>query len=46
MIILSIGVHALYYGMQFSLDLIGSNYAENTFFVGLADFFGYLASGK
>lgn len=46
MITLSFGIHALYYGIQFSLDLIGSNVAKNTFYVGLADFFGYLLSGN
>ncbi|KRX06096.1 Major facilitator superfamily domain, general substrate transporter [Pseudocohnilembus persalinus] len=41
---LSFGCHALYYGMQVSLDLIGSNIAQNSFFVGIADFCGYLLS--
>ena len=43
---LSIGLHALYYGMEMSLDLIGNNVAKNCFFVGIADFFGYGLSGN
>lgn len=26
--------------------MIGKDFAENSFYVGLADFFGYLISGK
>lgn len=42
---LSFGIHALYYGMQFSLDLIGDDFAKNSFYVGIADFLGYILSG-
>lgn len=45
MVVLSMGIHILYYGMQTSLDMIGKDFAENSFYVGLADFFGYLISG-
>lgn len=38
---LSIGVHALYYGTEFSLDEISKDFGKNSFFVGIADAFGY-----
>ena len=46
MIIISITIHIIYYGIQFSLSDIGFSFVENSFFIGIGDFLGYLASGN
>ena len=43
---LSIGVHLLYYGIQFSLKSIGDKWSLNALFIGIADTIGYASSGN
>ncbi|KAL4426919.1 hypothetical protein ABPG74_012919 [Tetrahymena malaccensis] len=44
MMILFISPHILYYGIQVSLDQLGSSFEQNSLFIGIGEFIGYVAS--
>ncbi|KAL4465356.1 hypothetical protein ABPG72_016757 [Tetrahymena utriculariae] len=44
MMILFISPHILYYGIQVSLDQIGSSFEENSLYIGIGEFIGYVTS--
>ncbi|EWS71491.1 MFS transporter (macronuclear) [Tetrahymena thermophila SB210] len=44
MMILFISPHILYYGIQVSLDQLGSSFEENSLYIGIGEFIGYVAS--